>query len=178
MHTVHIRLVPACRSRYRRGENGNPRVSPMCWDQESLMATLRFQAHQDVLYNILSCHLSVLSAHPRSQCMQGITCSLRRCWLCRASATPPQRCSWIQTTCLKKRRSESVKSYSTNGNGSNIDTRVAGSDLLLLWLNALAGQAIRVSLEPGFPGWLAPLRLPPGHLLQFLYGPRVNAFES
>ena len=118
-----------------------------------------------------------MSLHSPPQSMQGRTSCVNRCCLRKVSATLQQKRSWLRNPYQKKRCSESVKIYSTNGNGSNIDTQVAGSDLLLLWLNALAGQAIRVSLEPDFAGWLSPPRLPPGHLLQFLYAPHVP-YES
>eukprot|EP00873_Tetraselmis_striata_P009380 jgi/Tetstr1/429644/TSEL_019542.t1 len=41
-------------------------------------------------------------------------------------------------------------------------------DLLLLWLHSLSTEAFRVSQRPDFPGWGAPLSLPPGNFARFL----------
>uniref|UniRef100_A0A061RVH5 Uncharacterized protein n=1 Tax=Tetraselmis sp. GSL018 TaxID=582737 RepID=A0A061RVH5_9CHLO len=49
-----------------------------------------------------------------------------------------------------------------------VDSELARSDMLFLWLDALCREVVRLSLEPEFAGWAAPPVLPPAHFLHFL----------
>mmetsp|Transcript_18825 Transcript_18825/g.52499 ORF Transcript_18825/g.52499 Transcript_18825/m.52499 type:complete len:202 (-) Transcript_18825:165-770(-) len=51
---------------------------------------------------------------------------------------------------------------------NDVDPQLVMGDMLLLWLNALGGEAIRASQQPEFEGWLTMPALPPGHFVHFM----------
>jgi hypothetical protein len=58
--------------------------------------------------------------------------------------------------------------YAQDDGEPELDSQLITGDLLLLWLHSLATEAFRVSQRPDFPGWDAPLNLPPDHFSHFL----------